>query len=132
MIKYYADKERAFPFNLVYNVEMNKLSIEQKDFLEDLFKNLLLEIDGRITGNYLLLEKEIGSPLDMDSLEEEDLHLFENCEEEIIYDEKCKLIVKKRIKALATFGEAIELLYKMFYNTNQKELENLIKDFQRR
>ena len=135
MNKYYANREIAVPFNLFYRIGLEKESIENKDFLEELFRGLLLEIDGRVTGDYLLLEKEIGSPLDMDYIEDEDKRLFDNLEieeDKIIFNETCKLIVEKRLEALNTFGDAIELVYKMFYNSNQKELENLVKEFQRR
>lgn len=135
MNKYYANREIAFPFNLVYGMGMDKDSIENKDFLEELFNGVLLEIDGRMTGNHILLENEIGYPLDMDNVEIVDKYIFDRLdigEEEIIFDENCKLIVEKRLEALKTFGDAIELVYKMFYNSHQKELEKLVKDFQRR
>ena len=135
MRKYYANREKAVPFNLVYRMGMERDSIEHKDFLEELFKGLLLEIDGRMTGDHQLLENGIGSPLDMDCIEDEDKLTFDKInleEEEIIFDERCKLITEKRLKALQTFGDAIEIVYKMFYNSNQKELEDLVKEFQRR
>lgn len=135
MRKYYANREMAVPFNLVYRIGMEKDSIENNDFLEELFKGLLLEIDGRMTGDLRLLEKEIDSPLDMDFIEEEDKSIFDRLdieEEEIIFNKNCRLIAKKRLEALQTFGDAIEIVYKMFYNSNQKELEKLVKDFQRR
>jgi len=134
MNKYYANREKAFPFLLVYRMGMEEDSIEYKDFLEELFKGLLLEIDGRITGGNILLEDGIGSPLDMDYIEDEDKVSIDkiNLEaDEIIFDERCKLIVEKRLKALRTFGDAIEIVYNMFYNSNQKELEKLVKEFQR-
>ena len=66
-------------------------------------------------------------------IENEDKFILEDFDDdEVIYDDNCQLIAIKRLKALQTFKEAIDILNNMFYNKNIKDLEKLVIDNQRR
>ena len=134
MEKYYFNKEIAYPFNLVYRVGYEAEKIEDYDFLKDLFDSLLLELNGRINGaNYLSDNMKVGDQIDLELIEEEDISIFnDEYTEEINFNEECQLIAVKRLKALQTFRDSIEILYRMFYNADVKDLEKLVKENARR
>ena len=130
--KYYFDKEIAFPFNLVYKLGMGEAEIEKNDFLKELFNFTLWALNGRINGaTYLLEEAKIGEPIDMGLIEAEDMYIFEGYEDcdfdAIIYNEECQAIAIKRLKALETFRDAIEILNNMFYKKDFEDLEKLVQ-----
>lgn len=131
--KYYFDKEIAYPFNLVYRLEYGEEKIENTDFLKELFDFNIFELDGRINGaTHLLEEVKVGEPIDMSLIEEEDLHIFadigEDYEDGAIFDENCQAITVKRLKALKTFRDSLEILRNMFYNKDIADLEKLVKE----
>ena len=131
MNKYYANKEMALPFRFVYDLDHEKESIIQEDYLRDLFRHVLFETESRITGAELLLEKEVGSIMDINEFEDNDYNLFLEYEpEDIIYDESCQLIARKRLEALKVFHDAINDVYDLFYNNGDtlKDLDRISKD----
>ena len=116
MNKYYANREMVYPFCVINRLEYEKEDIEQRNFLNDLFQSLLLEIDSRMVGASLLSEMAIGDVLDSDFVESEDEYtidaiLCENDLDEIIIDEKVLLMAKKRLDAFKTFYDAIKKAY---------------------
>lgn len=116
MNKYYSNKEMVFPFMIVNQSEYEKEDVEQRDFLNELFESLLLEIDGRMTGATLLSEMAIGDVVESDFVEDEDYHIYNliSCEkdlDELIVDEDVLLIAKKRLRAFKTFHDAIKNAY---------------------
>ena len=108
MNKYYANKEMAYPFDVINRLEYEKEDIEQRNFLDDLFKSLLLEIDGRMIGANLLCEMSIGDVLDSSCVESEDEHILDYS---LIIDGRVLLMAKKRLDALKTFYDAINKAY---------------------
>ena len=127
----YADKEMALPFDLVYRLGYDRHSIDRKDFLEELFKGLLFEMSSRMSGAKLLLNEDVGSKLDKDSIGDVDFISEDIDADDIIFNKECQIIALKRFEALQTFHDAIMILYKMFYNSNLKDLENLIQKHER-
>ena len=116
MNKYYANKEMVLPFTLIHRFEYEKEDIEQRDFLNELFQSLLLEIDGRMTGASLLGEMAIGDVLDSACVEDEDWNLYnsillENDLDKLIVDEDVLLVTKKRLDAFKTFYDIIKNAY---------------------
>lgn len=116
MNKYYANKEMAYPFDVINRLEYEKEDIEKRNFLDDLFQSLLLEIDGRMIGANLLCEMAIGDVLDSSCVEDEDMYIYDivSCEKDLdklIVDEKVLLMAKKRLDALKTFYDAINKAY---------------------
>lgn len=116
MNKYYANKEMVLPFTLIHRLEYEKEDIEQRDFLNELFQSLLLEIDGRMTGASLLSEMAIGDVLDSACVEDEDWNLYnsillENDLDKLIVDEDVLLVTKKRLDAFKTFYDIIKNAY---------------------
>lgn len=113
----------VFPFTLIYNLELEKDDIEQRNFVTDLFGSLLLEIEGRMIGASLLCEMAIGDELDSDLVEDEDWNnytsiLTENDLDKLIVDEDVLLIAKKRLDAFKTFYGAINKAYQeVIYNS---------------
>ena len=136
MNKLYASKESVEPFNLVYRLGYEKESIDGTDFLDGLFKSTLLEIGGRITGAELLLNNKIGAVIDPE-IAGEDTAAYsllldivseiddENGAGDLIFNENCKLIAEKRLKALKTYYDAIDNLHKLFYNPNLAALKRM-------
>ena len=117
--KYYANREMAYPFTVINQEDYEKESIEQRNFINELFESLLLEIDGRLSGASLLCEMCAGDVLDSSYVENEDFYLYEVilCEKdlnELIIDEDVLLIAKKRVDAFKTFYDAIDKAYKDF------------------
>jgi len=116
MNKYYSNKEMLMPFIVIYRMECEKEDIEQRNFTDELFKGLLLEIDGRMTGASLLSEMAIGDVLDSDIIEVEDMDMYdaillENDLEKLVIDEDVLLIAKKRLDAFKTFHDFIMKAY---------------------
>lgn len=116
MNKYYSNKEMLMPFIVIYRMECGTEDIEQRNFTDELFKGLLLEIDGRMTGASLLNEMAIGDVLDSDIIEVEDMDIYdaillENDLEKLVVDEDVLLIAKKRLDAFKTFYEIIKNAY---------------------
>ena len=116
MNKYYANKEMVFPFKIVNQSEYEKVDIEQRNFLNELFESLLLEIDGRMVGASLLSEMAIGDELDSNCVEDEDWSIYTTilCEKDLdklVVDEDVLLIAKKRLDAFKTFHDAIKNAY---------------------
>lgn len=137
MNKLYASRESAVPFDLVYRLGYEKESIKHKDFLDELFQSLLLEISGRITGAELLLENDVGAVIDPDIADQDDgayyllLDIIKDADDddfELIFNETCRLIAEKRLDALKTFYDAIDNLHKLFYNPNLKALKNIAEN----
>ena len=138
MNKLYASRESAVPFDLVYRLGYEKESIKDKDFLDELFQSLLLEIGGRITGAELLLENDVGAVIDPDIADQDDgayyllLDIIKDADDddfELIFNETCRLTAEKRLDALKTFYDAIDNLHKLFYNPNLKVLKNIAENY---
>ena len=121
--KYYANKEMVYPFTVINQLEYEKEDIEHRNYLNELFKSLLLEIDGRITGATLLSEMAIGDVLDSACVEDEDLFIYDVIQQEkdadkLIVDEDVLLIAKKRLAALKVFHTAINRTYEDFLESS--------------
>ena len=133
--KHYFNKEIAYPLIMAYRLGYDcENEIEEYDFLKELFDFLLTELNARIDGaSYLLEEVKVGENIDDALFENDDKFILDDFdEEEIKFDDNCQLIAIKRLKALQTFKEAIDILFNMFYNRNVKDLEKLVIDNQRR
>ena len=130
MNKYYANKEIAFPFRMVYELGHEKESIEKNDYLQDLFNQILFETESRITGAELLLKKQLDSKMDTEIFEPEDESIFiaDSDADELIFNEECQLIAQKRLEALTVFYEAINNVYELFYNNNISKLKRLANE----
>lgn len=116
MNKYYSNKEMVLPFTLVNQSEYEKEDIEQRNFLNELFESLLVEIDGRMIGANLLCVMKIGDVLESNLVEDEDYYIYnviqqEKDVDELIVDEDVLLIAKKRLDALKPFYDAINKAY---------------------
>ena len=116
MNKYYSNKEMLMPFILIYRIGCEKEDIEQRNFADELFKSLLLEIDSRMIGASLLSEMAIGDVLDSDIIEVEDMDMYNDILleydlEKLVIDENVLSIDKKRLDAFKTFNDAIRKAY---------------------
>ena len=125
MNKVYSSKEIARIFYLVHEVEGYKESIPEIDCYDDLLGTLLLNIEGRIIGDELLLKKDVGSVVDSDMVIDDFksydiltsiVHERKLDDEsfELIFDEDCKLLVEKRFEAFKKLYYALEDLRKAY------------------
>lgn len=123
MNKYYANKEMVYPFIVINQLEYEKEDIEQRNFLNELFGTLLLEIDGRMVGANLLCEMATGDVLDSACVEDEDYYIYHVIQQEkdadkLIVDEDVLLIAKKRLDAFKTFHDVINKAYQDFIDAS--------------
>lgn len=118
MNKVYSSKEIARIIYLMNEIEGYDESIEEMDCYDDLLVYLVLNLEGRIIGDELLLEKPIGSIITSEMVIDDDesygivtniinSHKLEDDSFELVFDEKYKLLVEKRLKAFKTLLDAI-------------------------
>lgn len=130
MNKTYSGKEIARIFFLIHEVDGFRESIHNIDFYDDLLGYLLVNLEGKIIGDELLLEKDIGSVVDSDMAigDDESYDFLETIIEdnklndesfELIFDEDCKILVEKRLKAFKKLYYAIEDLRKAYREASQ-------------
>lgn len=120
MNKIYSSKEIARIFHLIYNVDEYVDSIEEIDAYDDLLGSLLGNLEGRIIGDELLLKNNIGDAINPDiAIDDEDSYdiltnIIEKNDDgngfDLVFDESCKLLVEKRLKAYETLYKAISEL----------------------
>lgn len=120
MNKIYSSKEIARIFHLIYNVDEYVDSIEEIDAYDDLLGSLLGNLEGRIIGDELLLKNNIGDAINPDiAIDDEDSYdiltnIIEKNDDgngfDLVFDESCKLLVEKRLKAYETLYNAISEL----------------------
>ncbi len=123
MNKYYANREMVYPFTVINQLEYEKEDIEQRNFLNELFESLLLEINGRMVGASLLSEMATGDVLDSDVVEDEDYYIYDvilqqKDADKLVIDEDVLLLAKKRLDAFNTFHDVINKAYKDFINAS--------------
>ena len=120
MNKVYSSKEIARIFHLIYNVDEYVDSIEEIDAYDDLLGSLLGNLEGRIIGDELLLKNNIGDAINPDiAIDDEDSYdiltnIIEKNDDgngfDLVFDESCKLLVEKRLKAYETLYKTISEL----------------------
>lgn len=130
MNKVYSSKEIARIFYLVHEVEYFRESIPNIDCYDDLLGALLLNLEGRIIGDELLLKKDVGSVVDPD-IAIDDYQSYEKLtwivndkqlddeSFELIFDKDCMLLVEKRLEAFKKLYYAIEDLRKAYREDSQ-------------
>ena len=113
-----SNKEIAQIFHLIYCVDGYVESIENINHLDDCFGDLLNDIEGKIIGDELLLKNDVGAKIDLDIIEDNEsyniLHGIDIAHDGLIFDEDCKLLVEKRLKAFQTLYESISELRNSF------------------
>lgn len=120
MNKIYSSKEIGRIFHLIYNVDEYVDSIEEIDAYDDLLASLLGNLEGRIIGDELLLKNNVGDAINPDiAIDDEDsydilINIIEKNDDgngfDLVFDESCKLLVEKRLKAYRTLHDAISEL----------------------
>lgn len=120
MNKVYSSKEIARIFHLIYNIDGYVESIEEIDAYDDLLGSLLGNIEGRIIGDELLLKNNVGAKINPDIAIDDDesydtlTSIIEKNDGvegfDLVFDESCKLLVEKRLKAYRTLYDAISEL----------------------